>query len=64
VRCLVALDYVQQVDAITYALTPLGHAKRDGMAARIQQFEEAKLAPFDGARILEFRQFLSSLLKK
>jgi hypothetical protein len=34
------------------------------MASRIQQFEEAKLAQFDESRILAFRQFLESLLKK
>jgi len=64
VHGLMALGYVHQIDPLTFALTPLGHAKRDGMAARIQRFEEAKLAQFDESRILAFRQFLGSLLKR
>jgi flavin reductase (DIM6/NTAB) family NADH-FMN oxidoreductase RutF len=64
VHCLIALGYAHQIDPLTFALTPLGYAKREGMASRIQQFEEAKLAQFDESRILAFRQFLESLLKK
>lgn len=61
---LIALGYVYQINATTFSLTPLGHAKRDAMAARIQQFEASKLAQFDASRIGAFRQVLISLLKK
>ena len=64
VQGLIALDYVQQIDSHTFSLTSLGHAKREGMASRIHQFEETKLAQFDESRILAFRQFLGNLLKK
>jgi len=61
---LIALGYVYQNEPLTFDLTALGHAKRTGMASRIHQFEDAKLAQFDESKILAFRQFLGSLLKK
>jgi flavin reductase (DIM6/NTAB) family NADH-FMN oxidoreductase RutF/DNA-binding MarR family transcriptional regulator len=64
VHGLIALGYVQRIDPLTFTLTPLGHAKRDVMAARIHQFEDAKLAHIDGEKIVMFRQFLVGLLKK
>lgn len=63
-HALIALGYVRQINATNFSLTPLGHAKRDAMAARIQQFEASKLAQFDASEIVVLRQFLVSLLDK
>lgn len=64
VLSLVGLEYAHQIDDVTFALTPLGQAKREMMAAQIRQFEDSKLAQFDAVKIAAFRQFLGSLINK
>jgi flavin reductase (DIM6/NTAB) family NADH-FMN oxidoreductase RutF/DNA-binding MarR family transcriptional regulator len=64
VHGLIALGYVHQINVTTFSLTPQGHAKRDAMAARIQQFEQSKLAQLDDSKMAAFRQILVSMLKK
>jgi flavin reductase (DIM6/NTAB) family NADH-FMN oxidoreductase RutF len=64
VLSLIGLGYAFETDVKTFALTPLGHAKREDLAARIRQFEDIKLARFEPSKIVALRQILEDLLQK